>query len=91
MSRITLRQLDRAIEGHLLLGLLRQQGLEAWLLGEHLLGGVGELPACGLLRLVVDEADQARAEAVLQDWDAATPLPDESQPDVSHGQGLRPA
>ncbi|WP_349741259.1 putative signal transducing protein [Roseateles cavernae] len=91
MSRITLRQLDSAIEGHLLLGLLRQQGLEAWLLGEHLLGGVGELPACGLLRLVVDEADRAGAEAVLQDWDAATPLPDESQPDVSHGQGLRPA
>ncbi len=91
MSRITLRQLDSAIEGHLLLGLLRQQGLEAWLLGEHLLGGVGELPACGLLRLVVDEADRAGAEAVLQDWDAATPLPDESPPDVSHGQGLRPA
>lgn len=91
MSRITLRQLDSAIEGHLLLALLRQQGMEAWLLGEHLLGGVGELPACGLLRLVVDEADQTRAEAVLQDWDAATPLPDESQPDVNHGQGLRPA
>ncbi|MDC6170956.1 putative signal transducing protein [Paucibacter sp. XJ19-41] len=91
MSRITLRQLDSAIEGHLLLGLLRQQGLEAWLLGEHLLGGVGELPACGLLRLVVDEADQTRAEAVLQDWDAATPLPDETSLDFSGDEGLRPA
>ncbi|MCX2862073.1 DUF2007 domain-containing protein [Paucibacter sp. PLA-PC-4] len=91
MSRITLRQLDSAIEGHLLLGLLRQQGLQAWLLGEHLLGGVGELPACGLLRLMVDEADRAHAEAVLQDWDAGTPLPDEAQPDVSRDQGLRPA
>lgn len=89
MSRITLRQLDSAIEGHLLLGLLRQQGLEAWLLGEHLLGGVGELPACGLLRLVVDEGDRAGAEAVLQDWDAATPLP--AQPDLGPDEGLRPA
>lgn len=75
--RITLRTLDNPIEANLLLGLLQQQGLQVWLLGEQLLGAVGELPACGLLRLVVDEADQPAAEALLRDWEAATPLPEE--------------
>jgi hypothetical protein len=78
--RITLRTLDNPIEANLLLGLLHQQGLQAWLLGEQLLGGVGELPALGLLRLVVDEVDLPVAEALLRDWETATPLP-EPEPD----------
>lgn len=80
--RITLRTLDNPIEANLLLGLLHQQGLQVWLLGEQLLGGVGELPAQGLLRLVVDEVDLPAAEALLRDWEAATPLPEaEAEPE----------
>lgn len=75
MSRKTLRVLDNPIEANLLLGLLRQQGFaQVWLLGEQLLGAVGELPACGLLRLVIEEEDLAQASALLRDWDAATPV-----------------
>ncbi|QPF76180.1 DUF2007 domain-containing protein [Roseateles sp. DAIF2] len=74
--RLTLRTLDNPIEANLLLGLLQQQGLRVWLLGEQLLGAVGELPAAGLLRLVVDAEDEAVARQVLADWDAATPLPE---------------
>ncbi|HEX2009483.1 MAG TPA: DUF2007 domain-containing protein [Roseateles sp.] len=88
--RQTLRVLDNPIEANLLLGLLRQQGLQVWLLGEQLLGAVGELPACGLLRLVVDETDLAQAAALLRDWDAATPLIEDDEAPDGADLGLRP-
>lgn len=50
--------------------LLAQEGVEAHIHGEHLQGGVGELPASGLVRLMVDEADYPRARTVVERWDA---------------------
>ena len=69
----TVYEAANAIEAHMLLDLLRQQGLTAQILGEHLQGGIGELPAAGLVRLVIDEADFDAARAVIDRWESAQP------------------
>lgn len=69
----TLYEAANALEAHMLRDLLRQQGIAAELHGEHLPGALGELPAAGLVRLVVDEADHPRARQVVEQWDAAQP------------------
>lgn len=53
--------------------LLQQEGFTVRLDGEFLQGAIGELPAAGLVRLVVDEADYAAARAVVERWEAAQP------------------
>jgi len=52
-----------SIEAHLLRGLLEQAGIAVHILGEDLIGGIGEIPAQGLLRVLVpgDDFDSARA------------------------------
>ena len=69
----TLYQAASAIEAHMLLDLLKQQGLSAEIHGEHLQGAIGELPAAGLVRLVIDEADYAAARALIERWESAQP------------------
>jgi len=55
--------------------LLRQRGIPSRLEGAGLQGAVGELPAIGLVRLVVDDDDFAAARAVVDEWES-TPVPD---------------
>lgn len=65
-----LYQASSAVEGHMLAHLLQQQGIEATVLGEHLQGAIGELPAAGLIRLMVTEEDHARAREIIDRWEA---------------------
>jgi hypothetical protein len=59
------------IEAHLVMHQLQQAGIEATIQGEFLQGGIGELPAAGNIRVLVDEKDVAEARQVIADWDAA--------------------
>ncbi len=59
------------IEAHLVMHQLQQAGIDARIEGEYLQGGIGELPAIGNVRVVVDERDWAEARAVIADWEAA--------------------
>ncbi len=69
----TLYQAGSAIEAHMLLDLLQQEGLSAEIHGEHLQGAIGELPAAGLVRLVVNEHDYAAARELIERWESAQP------------------
>lgn len=69
----TLYQAGSAVEAHMLCDLLKQEGITAVIHGEALQGAIGELPAAGLVRLVVDEADYAQARELVERWDAAQP------------------
>jgi Putative prokaryotic signal transducing protein len=69
----TLYEASSAVEAHMVLDLLRQEGLTAHIHGEHLQGAIGELPAAGLVRVVVDEADHAQARDVVARWEAEQP------------------
>jgi hypothetical protein len=69
---------SNALEGHMLQDLLKQQGISARLDGAGLQSGVGELPAIGLVRLVVDDEDYVAARRVIDDWETsavADPIP----------------
>jgi hypothetical protein len=69
----TLYEAASAIEAHMIVDLLKQEGVTAHILGEHLQGAIGELPAGGLVRLTVDEADYAQGRLVIERWDAKQP------------------
>jgi len=77
----TLYEAANAIEAHMLVDLLKQEGLHAHIHGEHLQGAMGELPAAGLVRLVIDEADHARARTLIERWESLQPAePSEARP-----------
>lgn len=61
------------LEAHMALHQLQQAGIDARIDGEFLQGGVGELPAVGNVRVVVDERDWEAAREVIADWEAADP------------------
>lgn len=63
------------MEGEMLKGMLAGEGIQAHLLGSHLVGAVGELPACGLLAMCVDDSDAERARQLIAEYNGAQPLP----------------
>lgn len=72
------------LEGEMLLGMLASEGVDAHLAGRHLLGAIGELPALGLLGLLVEDRDAEHARRLIDAYNAAAPLPGE-EPDSSPG------
>jgi hypothetical protein len=69
----TLYQAANAVEAHMLVDYLKQEGLSAQVLGEHLQGAVGELPAAGLVRLVIDEEQYDAGREAIARWEAVQP------------------
>lgn len=78
------------IEAHLLTGLLKQHGIEVFLQGALLQGGLGELPALGHLAIMVDEADRDAAKRLIAAYERGELLieddhdgePDRGNPDA---------
>ncbi len=59
------------IEAHLVMHQLQQAGIHAEIVGEFLQGGIGELPAAGNVRVVVNPPDVKEARQVIADWEAS--------------------
>lgn len=78
----TVYQAANALEAHMLQEVLRQQEIPSELQGEHLPGAIGELPAAGLVRLVVEDQEYARAKAAVEHWEATEVVatPEAEQP-----------
>lgn len=72
----------------MLSAMLRQHGISAVVLGEHLQGALGELPAGALVRLVVDDEHYPAARAVIAQWEAQQP-PDVATPRPAHDARAR--
>ena len=66
---------ENLMEGQMLVDMLASEGIEAHLLGRHLVGAMGELPACGLLGMVVADDDAGRARMLIAEYNAAQPVP----------------
>ena len=66
---------ENLMEGELLQRMLESEGIEAHLVGRHLLGGSGELPIFGLLGIAVEDDQAANARALITAYNAALPLP----------------
>ena len=54
------------IDAHLVRHALEDAGIPAFVRGEALLGGVGELPACGLVAVCVPDAAWPQADALVR-------------------------
>ena len=63
---------SQSAEAHIIKSLLERAGLFATVYGEYLQGGVGELAASGLLKVMVNEHDLKEAKSVVQAWDEAS-------------------
>ena len=57
------------IEAHLVEGLLRERGIETFLQGAMLQGGLGELPALGHLAIMIDESDRSAAQLIIDAYE----------------------
>lgn len=63
------------LEAEMLIGMLAGEGVETFLTGRHLIGAVGELPAAGLLGLMVDDGQAERARQLIAEYNGAELLP----------------
>lgn len=68
------------IEAHLLAGLLRDRGIETFLQGALLQGGLGELPALGHLIIMVDESDHSAAKLIIDAYERGELQLDDEEP-----------
>ena len=59
-------QAANLIDAHLVRIALEQARIPAFVLGESLVGGIGELPACGLIAVCVPPSCAAEARAVVE-------------------------
>ena len=59
------------IDANLCKGALEQVGVPAFVSGEYLTGGIGELPVGGLVNVMVADIDVTRARPVVDALDAA--------------------
>lgn len=78
---------ESLLEAEMLLSMLASEGIDAYLSGRHLVGGVGELPALGLLALLVEDPQAEQARALIGAYNAALVLPAE-EPDSYPGSLL---
>lgn len=69
------------IEAQLLTGLLEQHGINAFLQGAALQGGLGELPAVGYLSIMVEESDLDDARSILAAYENGELALDGRDPD----------
>lgn len=63
---------DTLMDARMVADQLAQQGIEAEILGGHLPGGAGELPAFGQVRVMVAEEDVEQALRIVAEWERAT-------------------
>jgi len=82
----TLYEPANALDAHMLQDLLKQAGIETRIDGAYLQGAVGELPASGLIRLRVDDADYEQAREVIRSWEA-TEVTETTSPASQAGSG----
>lgn len=66
---------ENIIDAHLVKGLLEQEGIPAFVQGEYLAGGVGDLPVAGFVRVAVPDSRAPEAEAALREFKAQRQRP----------------
>ena len=71
-----------SLDAHVVKNLLESEGVEAYIQGEYLQGGVGELSAMNLVKVSVDDNDVAKARAIIEEWNTQQPDSECQQPHV---------
>lgn len=66
---------DNLFDAHLVKHALEDAGIPAFVFGEALLGGAGELPLFGVLRVCVPDPLLPQAQDLVAELDFGTPAP----------------
>lgn len=63
---------SNGFNAHIIKGLLEQFNIPAYIHGEYLQGGVGELPStANLVKVLVDDINQNEADTIIKQWESA--------------------
>lgn len=62
----TVYRAQHSIDAHVIRGLLESRGVDAYVTGEFLQGGAGQLPAFGMVEVKVAAVDAARAREIIR-------------------------
>lgn len=83
----TVYRAENIIDANLVKGILENAGIRAFINGSYLQGGIGELPASGLISVAVSDSDYTEADRLVSEFNE-TPAPDMDsvQWDVSDAQ-----
>ncbi len=81
---------ENLIDTHLVKHALEAAGIHCFVSGEYASGGMGELPAMGLVNVLIDDSDQAQAADVIAKL-AAELEGDELDPEFDADPSPKPA
>ncbi|WP_020405252.1 DUF2007 domain-containing protein [Hahella ganghwensis] len=57
------------LEAHVVNGVLQAEGINSFVQGEYLQGGIGDLPVSGMVRVAVNDVDYEQARAIILQWE----------------------
>lgn len=69
---ITIYEAHSSFDAKLIQDQLSFEGIDSHIMGDLLQGGMGELQAHGLVKLMVDEEDKERSLTVIENWKNTT-------------------
>lgn len=75
-----------SLDANMIRSLLEQYGIRAYIQGEYLQGGVGELPTTGLVTVSVDNTQQTDARKIITEWETGSILDEYSK--TNHEGGV---
>ncbi|MGA8278886.1 MAG: DUF2007 domain-containing protein [Rhodanobacteraceae bacterium] len=82
---------ENIIDAHLVKNALAQEGIPAYVSGEYLTGGVGQLPASDFVAVMVAKVDVERAQVISREIDEALRASPEAPVDPETDLPLIPA
>lgn len=74
-----------SLDANMIKGLLEQYKIRAFIQGEYLQGGMGELPAADLVTVSVDDENYTEAKKIIVEWEAATIVEEEPNTNLVGG------
>lgn len=75
---ITIYHAANSLDAYMVKGLLEQHGIKAYVQGEYLQGGIGELPTFGLVSVSIDDEHQMEAKKIIMEWESAAIVEEET-------------
>ena len=81
---------SNTVEAHMILNMLESSGFKGRVDGEFLQGGVGELQAIGLVRVMIEGSDYDKARRAIKEWEANQPekTVEKNQKEAQTGAGF---
>lgn len=82
---ITIYHAINSLDAYMIKGLLEQYGIQGYVQGEYLQGGIGELPTLNLVSVSIDDKHQIEARKIIMEWESASIIEEETI--ASHAGG----